>query len=389
LVVASLGQAQREPDFVGAAVDDGTRKGQSGGGFLLAVVVATAFLMASASAAEPPPNPQSLPDVEQVRRLLADPEMRRILLSVGDFPLYRAWVIGGVIVLMGGLFAALFLWQKNVEKSGYFANIYREAIVDIENDRHAVRINERWQRGGYADELLYGATHRAAAWRDKNPMPTRDDQNLRALLEALDDNDKQTWEWELSKLEESMRESLLPSFREALISAPSYGSTRPPGLGTSWNERSAKPHEAISKEDDKLKSFKVAFNVFNISVTDWVKRATVCIYGWYSDDLADVKRSAEQSADLALKVDISAIQGRGPEFILEFTAIIVIIFAAVILGVGSVLDSQQIGTLLAAIAGYVLGKAASRAPSSSTTAPSPTSGPVGDGAGPTTPKKRQ
>jgi hypothetical protein len=89
-----------------------------------------------------------------------------------------------------------------------------------------------------------------------------------------------------------------------------------------------------------------------------------------------VKASAVQSAEQALKVDLSAIQGRGPEFILEFTAIIVIIFAAVILGVGSVLDSQQIGTLLAAIAGYVLGKAASRTPSSPTATP-----PAADGAG--------
>jgi len=32
---------------------------------------------------------------------------------------------------MALLFAALFLWQKNVEKSGYFANIYREAIVGM------------------------------------------------------------------------------------------------------------------------------------------------------------------------------------------------------------------------------------------------------------------
>jgi hypothetical protein len=168
---------------------DETRIGQNGWvniwGFLLALLVAMGFLVATASAAESPPNPQSLPDVEQMRRLLADPELRRILLSVGDFPLYRTVVIGGVIVLMGGLFAALFVWQKKVEKLGYFANIYREAIVDIENDRHAVRINEKWQRGGYAEELLYGASDRAFKWQNKNPMPKRDDHQLGTLLQAL------------------------------------------------------------------------------------------------------------------------------------------------------------------------------------------------------------
>jgi hypothetical protein len=50
--------------------------------------------------------------------------------------------------------------------------------------------------------------------------------------------------------------------------------------------------------------------------------------------------------------------------VLEFTAIVVIIFAAVILGVMGLLGDQQIGTLLAAIAGYVLGKSVARGRSS-------------------------
>jgi hypothetical protein len=58
----------------------------------------------------------------------------------------------------------------------------------------------------------------------------------------------------------------------------------------------------------------------------------------------------------AADVDISIFRGRGPAFILEFTALVVIIFSAVILGILGILDSNQIGTLLAAIAGYVLGR---------------------------------
>jgi hypothetical protein len=46
--------------------------------------------------------------------------------------------------------------------------------------------------------------------------------------------------------------------------------------------------------------------------------------------------------------------------VLEFTAIVVIIFAAVILGVLGLLGDQQIGTLFAAIADYVLGKSVAR-----------------------------
>ena len=54
------------------------------------------------------------------------------------------------------------------------------------------------------------------------------------------------------------------------------------------------------------------------------------------------------------------MRGRGHAFVLEFTAIVVIIFAAVIAGVLKILTGEQIGTLLAAIAGYVLGRATTR-----------------------------
>jgi len=59
--------------------------------------------------------------------------------------------------------------------------------------------------------------------------------------------------------------------------------------------------------------------------------------------------------------------------VLEFTAIVVLIFAAVILGVLGLLGDQQIGTLFAAIAtlfaaiaGYVLGKSVARGRSGQT-----------------------
>jgi hypothetical protein len=116
----------------------------------------------------------------------------------------------------------------------------------------------------------------------------------------------------------------------------------------------------------KYEQFSEALEKFRAAAEKWTADARTCLRQWYADDLKTVMKDARKSADLALKVDISAIQGRGPEFILEFTAIIVIIFAAVILGVATVLDSQQIGTLLAAIAGYVLGKGVARVQTQST-----------------------
>ena len=70
--------------------------------------------------------------------------------------------------------------------------------------------------------------------------------------------------------------------------------------------------------------------------------------------------SGKEASENALDVDFSALRGRGPEFVLEFTAVVVIIFTSVILGTLGALHSEQIGTLLAAIAGYVLGKGTAR-----------------------------
>jgi hypothetical protein len=58
---------------------------------------------------------------------------------------------------------------------------------------------------------------------------------------------------------------------------------------------------------------------------------------------------------LVTKMDVSAFGG-GWIFVLEFTTIIFIVFAALTLGFVGVLEADQIGTILAAIAGYVLGK---------------------------------
>lgn len=59
-------------------------------------------------------------------------------------------------------------------------------------------------------------------------------------------------------------------------------------------------------------------------------------------------------------IDISLLGG-GWAFLLEFSTVIVIIFTLLILGILGVMKGQDISTILAAIAGYVLGKATSGA----------------------------
>lgn len=57
-------------------------------------------------------------------------------------------------------------------------------------------------------------------------------------------------------------------------------------------------------------------------------------------------------------IDISLLGG-GWAFLLEFSTVIVIIFTLLILGILGTLEGKDISTILAAIAGYVLGKASS------------------------------
>jgi hypothetical protein len=57
-------------------------------------------------------------------------------------------------------------------------------------------------------------------------------------------------------------------------------------------------------------------------------------------------------------IDISLLGG-GFAFLLEFSTVIVIIFTLLILGIQKTLEGKDIATILAAIAGYVLGKATS------------------------------
>jgi hypothetical protein len=128
---------------------------------------------------------------------------------------------------------------------------------------------------------------------------------------------------------------------------------RPSGLSRTQQERPDQEHQ------ERMAKFQALLDEFRERAEKWRVKASSQAWRWYQEDLARAHLAAEDYGKAALKVDFSVLQGRGPEFVLEFTAIVVIIFSAVILGVTKILQQDQIGTLLAAIAGYVLGKARS------------------------------
>jgi hypothetical protein len=85
----------------------------------------------------------------------------------------------------------------------------------------------------------------------------------------------------------------------------------------------------------------------------------------YEREKRKIRDIAREKADSRIpKVMDVSLLGGGFSFILEFSTVIVIIFSIVILGVVGILEGREIATILAAIAGYVLGKATGFLPSS-------------------------
>ena len=281
-----------------------------------------------------------------------------------DFPPNRVWIIVAIILLMALLFWIPFYWQKYIEQAGYFGRIYQDTIESIEMTRLSAPIREKWDQGVYLDEVFRRRSKRGEDWVAKNPQPKPADfEGLSGLASELQLN------YELYEIQRSME-------------IPRFGTSQGDPFGARWGEANRRPRGTgglgsssgsgfatppgidqapvdPEKERKKERFWQLRYQ-FCRAAEAWADRAVTCASGWYQEDLDDVKTTAQEQAKQALKVDFSALRGRGPEFVLEFTAVVVIIFAAVILGVVDRLSSEQMGTLLAAIAGYVLGKAATR-----------------------------
>jgi hypothetical protein len=102
-------------------------------------------------------------------------------------------------------------------------------------------------------------------------------------------------------------------------------------------------------------------------IDDWKKKQALAVWG-RKELLIFRKKLEEIEGDKDKKIrtvadkfvpkaaDISVLGG-GFSFLLEFSTVIVIIFALVILGILGTLQGNEISAILAAIAGYVLGKA--------------------------------
>jgi hypothetical protein len=79
--------------------------------------------------------------------------------------------------------------------------------------------------------------------------------------------------------------------------------------------------------------------------------------------LRQIYEQAVQEAESLVPASLTvAGMGINAAFFIELTAVLTIIFGVIILGLVGVLESGQIGPILAAVAGFVLGKAAVQRP---------------------------
>jgi hypothetical protein len=107
------------------------------------------------------------------------------------------------------------------------------------------------------------------------------------------------------------------------------------------------------------------------------KRAKTALKIWgkeelkrYESEKKKIRDDARKKADKRLPSTMDrSLLGGGFSFILEFSTVIVIIFSVVILGVIGIVAGRDIVTILAAIAGYVLGKASASIQSQKTEQP--------------------
>jgi hypothetical protein len=128
----------------------------------------------------------------------------------------------------------------------------------------------------------------------------------------------------------------------------------------SYKDRFSEPPISFSKDDKETDEERTTRLNTLEECEEWEKRERLRFAERKNNLEIQAKENAERNVPQSM--DISLLGG-GFSFLLEFSAVIVIIFTLMTLGILEVLDGKDITTILASIAGYVLGKAGSRSES--------------------------
>ncbi|HEX5759659.1 MAG TPA: hypothetical protein VF121_10725, partial [Thermoanaerobaculia bacterium] len=272
-----------------------------------------------ASATEALDEEPSLPVGESTAQMTAPPEGQAAAASRRPAPIrYERNAVLLVVMLIGllsFLFWLLLKWSHQLDQASYLGQVYSESVEDFEYKRLAGVATEKLRNAEYQREIV-----RDSAWLEMKPQRPEG-------VEAEEDY---------------------------------WLGTGTPGVARLRAGTGSGTDDADARD---------ARNKYRAAMDEWRSKVESAADELYRRELAKARSSARKRAKLATDVDLSTLRGRGAEFVLEFTTVVVIIFAAVILGVLNILGTEQIGTLLAAIAGYVLGRATTRPRSGAAEAP--------------------
>lgn len=235
-----------------------------------------------------------------------------------------SWQSVALVVLLVALLALLFYmliqWSGKIERTSFLGNLYREGIEEREYRLLAYGPCEKLERGDYRREIAVGS------WMTDNPAPPIPPELV----------------WDVDP------DPFGPMGRRFVSPLPGLGGSRRPGS----TEEGESDVEAEKRERIRNQYYNDK-HIWDNKVLKEERRL-------YQADLDAQREKAREKANSAVDIDLTVLRGRTPAFILEFTAVVIIIFAAMSLGILDILKNEQIGTLLAAIAGYVLGRATSR-----------------------------
>jgi hypothetical protein len=229
----------------------------------------------------------------------------------------------GVFCLLAVLFIILLWWAGRLERASYLGTLYRDTVEDLEYRRLIAPLSVKFASNGYVEDVLQDKE-----WLTANPEPDSPEDR------------------QFSRLRRYRKFVPEPSMRFAYEENPPR--LAPPSTPEE-KERERQREEARQQREQLRRQYE-----------DWEAKVEDEALARYRRDQREVSTKAAARADESMNVDLAVLRGRGAEFVLEFTTIVVLIFAAMALGILGILETQQIGTLLAAIAGYVLGRASTR-----------------------------
>ena len=253
-------------------------------------------------------------------------------------------LVATALLVLAGLFVSVMLWSARLERTHYLGTLYLDFVKDYEFKRLARNAEQRWTDGDYHAKVV------------------QDDQSL--INEFPEIPEVYANHWWCRRVSDSQSSSWWRSelLDEGRTFSPGLGSRRPggnllPGIDLETQNLQSWQIQQITKEreEDRAKT------AYEKRLNGWKFKVARAARTRYDKDLAQYRKEAAKRAKNAISIDFAALRGRGREFVLEFTAIVVIIFSAVVLGILRILHGDHIATLLAAIAGYVLGRATTRA----------------------------